>query len=106
MIINLIQKSLENLTGPVLVTFSRSTKGSTKDSTKEKNVKIAHSELSTRLQEAVKSQLLTGKLGETQIYREIQFSGFRHVVLVGLGPESEMTHECLRVAAAAVWGCG
>ncbi len=97
MVINLIQKSLKNLTGPVLVTFSRSTKGAGK----EKNVKIAHLELSQRLQEAVKSQSITGKLGETQVYKEIEFSGFRHVVLVGLGSETEMTHESLRVVAAS-----
>ncbi len=94
MIINLIQKSLKNLSGTVLVTFSRSTK--------DKKVNIAHGELNSRLQEAVKSQHITGKLGETQVYREIQFSGFRHVVLVGLGSDADMTHESLRVAAAAV----
>ena len=94
MVINLMQKSLKNLTGPVLVTFCRSTK--------DKNAKITHSDLSQRLQEAVKSQVITGKLGETQIYREIQFSGFRHVVLIGLGADSEINHESLRVAASAV----
>ncbi len=94
MIINLIQKSLKNVTGPILVTFSYSTK--------DKNVKIAHGDLSHRLQDAAKSQLITGKLGETQIYREIQFSGFRHVVLVGLGAEAEVSPESLRVAAASV----
>ena len=59
MVINLIQKSLKSLTGPVLVTFSRSTKGVGK----EKIVKIAHLELSQRLQGAVKSHAITGKIG-------------------------------------------
>lgn len=94
MIINLIQKSLKNLSGATFVTFSRMSK--------DKKVRMGHPELSQRLDLAIKDKLITGKASEVQVYRELNFDGLRHVVVVGLGPENDLQHEGVRHVAAAV----
>lgn len=93
MVINLIQKSSKNLAGPTLVTFSRMSR--------DKNVKLVHSDLNQRLASAIADKLITGKALEVQVYREIEHAGFRHVVVIGLGPENELSTEGIRQASAA-----
>src|SRR4051812_9330239 len=95
MLINLIQKSLKNISGPTLVTFSHQTK--------DKKVKLFHPELFKRLEQAVQDKLLSGKTSEIQIYRELEFEGFRHVVVVGLGPDKDVNHEVVRQVAAGLY---
>jgi leucyl aminopeptidase len=95
MVINLIQKSLKNVSGATFVTFSRMTK--------DKKVKMSHPELTQRLDLALKDKLITGKASEVQVYKEMDFQGFRHVVVVGLGPENDLTHEGVRQVAASVY---
>lgn len=95
MVINLIQKSLKNVSGPVLVSFSHQTK--------DKKVKLSRPELNQRLASAIQDKLLSGKASEFQIYREIELEGFRHLVVIGLGSDKDLNHEILRQAAASIY---
>ncbi len=61
-------------------------------------------DLQTRFKDAVRDKSLTGKAQETVLFREIQFDGYRHVLVVGLGLDSELSPETLRQSAAAALG--
>lgn len=96
MVVNLIKKSLQDLKCPTLVVFSRAT------SQKEKYAEITHKELNKHLASSLEEKLITGKHNEVVAFREINYSGFRHVLVVGLGTAADMNHEKVRQTAAAV----
>ncbi len=67
---------------------------------KETATKVTHSELSKHLKAAIDDKSITGKSGEAISYRELNFSGHRHVLVVGLG--SKIDHESVRQVAATI----
>ncbi|HEY8269660.1 MAG TPA: leucyl aminopeptidase [Pseudobdellovibrionaceae bacterium] len=97
MLFDLINKDIETLTCPALVVFSKA------PSQKDKSAKMTHSELGKKLTEAFEEKTITGKHLETVLYRELNYKNFRHVLVVGLGKESDMTHETVRQSIAAAF---
>ena len=97
MIINLIQKSVQNLNGPTLITFSKSS------SQKEKPAEILMKELSKVLATSVSDKVITGTTNETVLFRELNFLGYKNVIVVGLGKSSDIDHEKVRQASAAAY---
>ncbi|MFN8791697.1 MAG: leucyl aminopeptidase [Bdellovibrionales bacterium] len=95
MLVNLIKKSLQDLGCSTLIVFSKSS------SQKEKKAEITHKDLNKHLAQAVEEKQITGKLSEVVVYRELQFQGFRHVVVVGLGLSQDLNHEKVRQSAAS-----
>ncbi len=97
MAFNLLHKDIETLTCPALVVFSKSS------SQKDKPGKVTHSELNKRLAGSLEDKAITGKHQETVTFRELNYKGFRHVIVVGLGKENEITHESVRQSVAAAF---
>lgn len=83
--------------GSILVAFAVNSKKG-----KDERLKLTHTTLNTRLKNAIDGKELSSKANESVLYRDIDFEGFRHVVVVGLG--DNVTHETLRQAAATVHG--
>ena len=96
MVFDLLNKDIESLTCAALVVFSKAS------SQKEKSAKITHTELNKKLSNAIDDKTVTGKLSESVSYRELGYKNFRHVIVVGLGKESEITSESVRQAMATV----
>lgn len=82
-------------TGSILVAFAVNSKRG-----KDERLKLTHASLNTRLKNAIDDKELSSKAQETVLYRDINFEGFRHVLVVGLG--DDIQPETLRQAAAAV----
>lgn len=97
MAFNLLNKDIETLTCPALVVFSKSS------SQKDKPGKVTHSELNKRLAGSLEDKAITGKHQETVTFRELNYKGFRHVIVVGLGKENEIDHESVRQSMAAAF---
>ncbi|MGZ3746503.1 MAG: leucyl aminopeptidase [Pseudobdellovibrionaceae bacterium] len=97
MLFDLINKDIETLTCPALVVFSKA------PSQKDKSPKVSHTELGKKLADAIEDKTITGKHLETVFYRELNYKNFRHVLVVGLGKESEITHETIRQSIAAAF---
>ncbi|MBV2169660.1 MAG: leucyl aminopeptidase [Bdellovibrio sp.] len=97
MAFNLLNKDIETLTCPALVVFSKSS------SQKDKPGKVTHSELNKRLAGSLEDKAITGKHQETVTFRELNYKGFRHVIVVGLGKENEIDHESVRQSVAAAF---
>lgn len=97
MVVNLIKKSIQDLNCPTLVVFSRVA------SQKEKGAEITHKDLNKHLADSLAEKSISGKHNEVVVYREMNFAGFRHIVVVGLGPASDLDHEKVRQAAAAAY---
>lgn len=95
MAIHLLNKDIKSLSGSTLITFSKSA------SQKEKPPHLTFPGLADGLALAIEEQTLTGKALETLVFRELNANGFRHVVVVGLGVSSDVTHETVRQAFAA-----
>jgi leucyl aminopeptidase len=95
MLTNLIKKSVQEIKCPTLIVFSKAS------SQKEKLAEITHKDLNKSLGEALAEKNITGKHGEIVIYREMNFQGYRHVAVVGMGSPSELDHEKVRQVAAA-----
>ena len=95
MLTHLIKKSVQEIKCPTLIVFSKAS------SQKEKLAEITHKELNKSLALAITDKHITGKHCEVVAYREMNFQGHRHVVVVGLGATSEITHEKIRQVAAA-----
>jgi leucyl aminopeptidase len=51
----------------------------------KESAKITHAGLAKRLESAIADKGITGKAQTITIYRDLDFSGYRHVVIVGLG---------------------
>lgn len=94
MILNLLKKDLDAVSCPALVAFSKPGAG------KDKPSRITHAELAKGLAESISEGSVTGKFLECVLFREKNFGPFRHVVVVGLGADSEFTHESARQVAA------
>ena len=86
MLTNLIKKSVQEIKCPTLIVFSKAS------SQKEKLAEITHKDLNKSLAEALAEKNISGKHGEVVLYREMNFQGYRHVAVVGLGPATEMNH--------------
>lgn len=97
MLTHLIKKSIQEIKCPTLIVFAKAS------SQKEKLAEITYKDLNKSLAEAIKEKAITGKHCETLIYREINYQGYRHVVVVGLGSSSEVTHEKIRQVAACAY---
>jgi Leucyl aminopeptidase len=96
MAINLLNKDLETLTCPALVVFSKAAPA------KDKLAKLTHNELNKTLSAAIADKSITGTHAEAVTFRELNYKGFRHVIVVGLGKDTP-SHEEVRQAAAAVY---
>ncbi len=82
--------------GSVLVAFAlSSTRG------KMESVKLTRPSLSQRLKTAIESKELSSKAQDSVSFRDIDFEGFRHVLVVGLGEAKDP--EQIRQAASAVY---
>lgn len=97
MIINLIQRSVQDVTCSTLVAFSKTS------SQKEKLAEITHKELNKKLATSLEDKMITGAANEVVVFRELGFHGFRHVVVVGLGSTGDLSHEKARQAGAAAY---
>ena len=67
---------------------------------KDESVKFGHSDLGKNLKTALEDKLITGKAQESVVFRELNFDGHRHVVVVGLG--SDITPETFRQVSPAI----
>ena len=97
MAFNLLNSEINSLTCPALVVFSKPA------TEKEKLAKLTHSELNKVLQASIADKQISGKHQETVIFRELNFKGFRHVVVAGLGKENDITHESIRQTVASAF---
>lgn len=97
MAFNLLNKDIDTLTCPALVVFSKSS------AQKDKLAKVTHSELHKALLPSIEDKAITGKHQESVVYREFSFQGFRHIIVVGLGKENEITHETVRQSVASAF---
>lgn len=97
MAFNLLNKDVETLTCPALVVFSKAS------SQKDKPAKVTHSELHKKFGPALEDKSITGRHQECVIFREIGYKGFRHVIVIGLGKENDITHESVRQSIASAF---
>lgn len=97
MAFNLLNKDIETLTSPALVVFSKSS------SQKDKLAKVTHSELNKKLAACLEEKSITGKHQEAVTFREMNYKGFRHVIVVGLGKENQIDHESVRQSVATAF---
>ena len=96
MILNLIKKEIDTLNVSTLVIFSKAS------AQKDKGTKVTHSALSKVFQTAIEEKTITGKQGEAVLFREKNYINFRHVLVVGLGKENELSHESIRQSVASI----
>lgn len=97
MTFNLLSKDIDALSCQALVVFAKAS------AQKDKLAKVTHSELAKKLNQALAEKTITGKHGEAVTYREMNYAGFRHVVVVGLGKENAIDHESIRQSIAAAY---
>lgn len=97
MAFNLLNKEIDSLTCPALVVFSKSS------SQKDKLAKVTHTELHKKLASSIEDKAITGKHQEAVTFREFSFKNYRHVVVIGLGKEGEISHEAVRQSVAAAF---
>lgn len=97
MTFNLLNKDINSVTCQALVVFAKAS------SQKEKLAKVTHSDLAKTLALAVEEKTITGKHQESVTFRELEFLGFRHVVVIGLGKENEIDHETVRQSTATAF---
>ncbi|MGZ3773531.1 MAG: leucyl aminopeptidase [Pseudobdellovibrionaceae bacterium] len=95
MAFNLLNKEIDSLTCTALVVFS------TAAEQKNKFAKVTHSELNKKLADSIEEKAITGRHQEAVSFRELNYKGFRHVIVVGLG--KEISHECVRQAIASAF---
>lgn len=95
MITHLIKRSIQEIKCPTLIVFSKTS------SQKEKLAEITHKDLNKSLAAAISDKHITGKHNEVTLFREIHLHGYRHVVVIGLGPSAELSHEKIRQVAAS-----
>lgn len=103
MTVNLLNKEINSLTCPALVVFSKSAQKSNSQKEKESLAKVTHTELNKRLAAAIEEKSITGKHQECVTFRDLNFEGFRHVIVIGLGKENEINHETIRQAIASAF---
>ncbi len=96
MILNLIKKEIDTLNVSTLVIFSKTS------SQKDKGAKVTHPALSKMFQSATDEKTITGKQGEAIFFREKNYINYRHILVVGLGKENEITHESVRQSMVTI----
>lgn len=92
-----IELSKSSQSGSLLVAFATNAKAG-----KEERIKLTHADLGKRLKKSVDDKEVSGKFLEHVMFRDIDFSGFRHVIVIGLGEKYDT--ETIRQAAATVHG--
>lgn len=97
MTFNLINKDIQSIRCQTLVVFSKAS------SQKDKEAKITHAGVQKRLSESISDKSVTGKHLESLTFRDIDHEGSRHVIVIGLGKESDITSECVRQSFAAAF---
>ena len=97
MTFNLLNKDIQNVQCQTLVVFSKAS------SQKDKEAKITHADLNKRLAESLKEKTITGAHLESITFRDIDFAGTRHVIVIGLGKDADLNHEGVRQAFAAAF---
>lgn len=97
MILNVLKKEIETLTCPTLVVFSKAS------SQKDSLPKVAHAELNKKLAKSIEEKVITGKHLESIFFRDYNYKNFRHVLVIGLGKESEISHETVRQSLAQAY---
>ena len=101
MTIDLISQDLESVitqkSNTALVVFS--SVSDDKDKTPVLHNKSMAKQLETNLEE----KSISGKAGETVLFRDFANGICRHLLVVGLGSLKDLTHESFRVCAAAVY---
>jgi leucyl aminopeptidase len=94
MVLNLLKKNIDEMSCSTLVLFSKITS--------QKAVKLTHARFESELLSAVKNGSISGKHLESVFFRQKNLFGFEHVLVVGLGNETQLTHELVRQVAAQV----
>lgn len=85
----------KNLRNETLIIFCSQSSAHKKAGTEGSNVIVHHSpEVQAFLQTAIEEKSITGKLKEVVLFREAKVSGFRNLVVAGVG--SNPDHESLR----------
>ncbi|MBO9668436.1 MAG: leucyl aminopeptidase [Bdellovibrio sp.] len=97
MAFNLLNKDINTLTCPALVVFSKAS------AQKDKLAKVTHNELAKHLTDAIEEKTITGKHQEAITFREYNVEGYRHLIVIGLGKENEITHESVRQSMASAF---
>jgi leucyl aminopeptidase len=92
-----IELTKSSQSGSVLVAFAVNSKRG-----KTERLILTHPGLDARLKSAIESRELSSKAQESVLFRDIEFNGFRHVVVVGLGENQD--HETFRQAGATIHG--
>jgi leucyl aminopeptidase len=71
---------------------------------KSARLKMTHSGLALRLKQSIDAKEVTAKSQEMTLFREINFEGFRHAAVVGLGekPDAETIRQSASAALAAI----
>jgi leucyl aminopeptidase len=81
--------------GTLLVSFAINAKKG-----KESRLNLTHSQLESRLKIAIDGKELSAKENESVLFRDINFEGYRHALVVGLG--ENLSHETFRQVAATI----
>lgn len=95
--VHLHAKDISVLKGQAVVFFAKP------NAQKDKPATITEKDVNQVFEESLADKLITGAANETVSFREANLNNFRHVVVVGLGADSKMTHESARQAAAALY---
>ncbi len=100
MTIDLISQDLESAisakSNTILVLFSN-----VSDS-KDKTPVLHNKSLAKQLETNLEEKSISGKSGETVLFREFSGAPSRHLLVVGLGSLKEVTHESFRQCSAAI----
>jgi len=95
--VHLHAKDLSTLQGQSIVFFAQP------NTAKDKPAFITEKELNEVFADSLTDKIITGSANETISFREANLNNFRHVIIVGLGAESKVTHESIRQAGAALF---
>lgn len=92
-----IELSKSSQSGSILIAFATQSKAG-----KETRIKLTHADLAKRLKNAIDDQEVSGKAQDHVLFRDIDFNGFRHVAVVGLGEKYDA--ETIRQVASTIHG--
>lgn len=95
--VHLHAKDISTLQGQTVVFFAKT------NAQKDKPAQITEKDVNSIFEASLDDKLITGTANETVSFREANLNNFRHVIVVGLGADSKMTHETVRQAAAALY---
>lgn len=113
MLINLISTAKMDSSHSSLLAFSISSKTEISKTTKSKRnisnvneqsiAKIRRTDVSKFLDKSLTDKIITGKMLESVIFREINLGNYRHMIVLGAGDPNELTGESLRQLGAACY---